>query len=104
MVAGLAAIFVPGVGLVIGGGSLAMALGGALATAGAGAIAGGALGFLKDQGVPDHAISTYNETFAKGGAILAITLPEDVTRPSIDVILNKYNAQNIGEYGYVRTS
>lgn len=98
--AALAAMFIPGIGLVIGGGTLALALAGAAATTAGGAIAGGALGYLKDQGVPEHVVSHYNETFDKGGAILAINLPSDVTRSSVDVILHKYNALNINEYSY----
>ncbi len=98
--AALAALFVPGIGLVIGGGALALALSGAAATAGAGAIAGGALGYLKDQGVNEDSINLYRDTFNKGGAILAVHLPEDVEQTSIDVILTKYNAINISGVNY----
>ena len=98
--AALAAMFIPGIGLVVGGGTLALALAGAAATTAGGAIAGGALGYLKDQGVPEHVVSHYNETLEKGGAVLAISLPDDVSRSSVDVILNKYNALNINEYNH----
>ncbi len=43
----------PGVGLVVGGGALALAIGGALGTTAAGAVAGGMAGYLKDQGVSE---------------------------------------------------
>lgn len=101
--AALAAMFIPGIGLVVGGGTLAMALTGAAAATAGGAMAGGAFGYLKDQGVPDHAIHSYNETFEKGGALLAINLPDDVERASVEVILDKYNAQNVNEYSYAAT-
>jgi hypothetical protein len=101
--AALAAMFIPGVGLVIGGGALALALGGAAASAGAGAIAGGALGYMKDQGVNEESINLYRDTFEKGGAILAVQLPEDVAESSVDVILSKYNALNISGVTYATT-
>jgi hypothetical protein len=100
VVAALAAMFIPGVGLVIGGGALALALGGAAAAAGAGAIAGGALGFMKDQGVNEESINLYRDTFEKGGAILAVQLQDDVEESSVDVILSKYNALNISGVTY----
>src|SRR5688572_15374801 len=51
--AALASMFIPGFGLVMGGGALASALAGLATTTAGGAIAGGATGYLKDQGVPD---------------------------------------------------
>lgn len=100
----LASVFVPGIGLVVGGGALSLALAGVAGATGAGAVAGGVLGYLKDQGVPDQAVAVYHETFQQGGAILAVTLPADVTRTDVVAVLNKYNAQNIGNYGYVTTN
>ncbi len=97
--AALAAVFLPGVGLVLGGGALALALGGAAGATAAGAIAGGALGFLKDQGMPDHAVKTYTDSFEAGGAVLAVSLNEKVTRTEIEAVLSKYNAQNMNTYG-----
>src|SRR5205085_9990716 len=57
VLAALASIFVPGFGLVAGGGALATAIAGAVGTTAAGAIAGGVHGYLKDQGVPEGAIA-----------------------------------------------
>lgn len=94
----LAAMFIPGIGLVVGGGTLALALGGAAATVGAGAIAGGVVGYLKDQGIPEQAISTYQQTYESGGAILAVTRPDTVSVAAVEEILAKYNATNIHEY------
>ena len=48
---GIAALFVPGVGWVLGGGALASAIVGAAAATAAGAAAGGVYGYLKDQGL-----------------------------------------------------
>ena len=100
VLAALAAIFIPGVGLVVGGGALATAIVGAAATTGAGALAGGALGYLKDQGVNEESINLYRDTFNKGGAILAITLPGAFDQTSVDLVLTKYNALNISNVHY----
>jgi hypothetical protein len=65
-VAALASLFIPGVGLVVGGGALAAALGGLAAATGAGAAAGAVTGYLKDQGVEHHVAETYDTTVAGG--------------------------------------
>ena len=96
--AALASVFLPGFGIILGGGALSIALAGAAATAGAGAVAGGAMGFLKDQGVPEHAATTYDTTIQGGGAVMAIGMQGTLTRGEIENILMKYNGQNIGEY------
>src|SRR5688500_11923729 len=70
--AALAALAIPGFGLVLGGGALATAAAGAAGATAAGALAGGVEGFLKDQGVPDDVLTHYNDTFMQGGAILAV--------------------------------
>src|SRR5262249_11262495 len=77
VLAALASIFIPGFGLVAGGGALATAIGGAAAATAGGAIAGGVHGYLKDQGVPEEAITVYTEDYHAGGAILAVTTPSN---------------------------
>jgi hypothetical protein len=101
--AALAAVFLPGIGLVLGGGAIAAALAGAAGATGAGAIAGGAFGYLKDQGVPEEALTVYREAFDHGGAILAVNVPVEVNRADIEAVLAKYGASNIDMYGEVRT-
>jgi len=97
--AALAALFIPGVGLVVGGGALAAALGGVAASAGAGAIAGGVFGYLKDQGMEDEVATRYSDTIEAGGAILAVTVPSgDCTEAEAQQVLNKYGATNFGSY------
>lgn len=66
----------------MGGGALATALAGMVGTIGAGAVAGAVVGYLKDQGVPDEAITVYRDTFDKGGAILAVAVPAEFNRPT----------------------
>ncbi|HEY3782436.1 MAG TPA: hypothetical protein VGL56_15245 [Fimbriimonadaceae bacterium] len=101
ILATLAAVFVPGIGMVIGGGALAAGVLGTAGAAGAGAIAGGVVGYLKDQGVPDDVLTVYHEAFDRGGAILAVALTSDTARSEVEAILAKYGAQNLDAYGEV---
>ncbi len=98
VLAGLASLLVPGFGLVIGGGALAMALtGAAIATAGGG-IAGGVTGFLKDQGIPEEHIAAYDKAVSSGGAIVAVTQSSnEVDTSQIMEVLNKYGAMYIND-------
>lgn len=94
--AALAALFVPGVGLVVGGGALAAALGGIAASAGAGAAAGAVTGYLKDQGMDEHIAGRYGEAISGGGALIALTVPSgEVNEYDARQILSKYGAQNV---------
>lgn len=92
ILAGLAAIFVPGFGLVLGGSALAIAIGGAAGTTVAGAVAGGVTGLLKDQGVPEQAAQNYERHLAGGGALLtASPTDENIDYATIEGIITKYN-------------
>jgi hypothetical protein len=99
VLAGLASLAVPGFGLVLGGGALATALAGAAGATAAGAVAGGVTGYLKDQGMPEHATEAYREHFDSGGAILAVNVPSnDVGAATAEDVLDKYGATNINTY------
>ncbi len=99
--AAIAAITVPGFGLIVGGGALAIALAGIAATAGAGAVAGGVYGFLRDQGMPADEIPAFQSAYEKGGAILTVQLTGRIPRDEIEGILRKYEAGLVVRYGYV---
>ncbi len=99
IVAALAAVFLPGVGLVLGGGALAMAVGAAAGATGAGAIAGGAFGFMKDQGVPEGTLSIYRQTFDRGGAVLAVSIPEGASQYEMEATLAKYDGVGVSAFG-----
>jgi hypothetical protein len=89
--AALAAVFLPGVGLVLGGGALAIAAGGVAGATAAGAVAGGVAGFLKDQGVPDDSIEVYNRVLKSGGAMITVSpTDENITTVTIEAVLAKY--------------
>jgi hypothetical protein len=99
VLAGLASLAVPGFGLVLGGGALATALAGAAAATAAGAVAGGVTGYLKDQGMPEHAAQTYHESFERGGAVLAVSVPSnDVDGVTAQQVLDKYGATNVNAF------
>ncbi len=89
--AALAAVFLPGVGIVLGGGALAIALGGAAGATAAGAIAGAMTGYLKDQGVPSESIEQYNAVLQSGGALVTVSpTDEAIAALDIEAILTKY--------------
>lgn len=89
--AALASVFVPGVGLVLGGGALALAIAGAVGTTAAGAVAGGVNGYLMDQGVPADAVEVYNRVLTGGGALLTVSpTTEHVDPTEIEGLILKY--------------
>lgn len=99
-VAAIASMFLPGVGLITGGGALATALAGAAATTAAGGVVGGVTGYLKDQGVPETHAAKYNEAISGGGAVIAVRAPSDeVSHTEIHEVLSKYGARDFGRYG-----
>lgn len=96
VLAGLASLFVPGVGLVFGGGAFASALAGAAATTAAGAVVGGVTGYLKDQGLPEEVATRYHTSIQQGGAILSLTLPSgNVDEETALQIVSKYGATDV---------
>jgi uncharacterized membrane protein len=68
IVLSLAAMAVPGVGMVVAAGPLLAALGGA----GIGAVAGGLIGALTDFGVPEEDAQYYAEGVRRGDAVVTI--------------------------------
>jgi uncharacterized membrane protein len=64
----LAAMTVPGIGMVVAAGPLLAALGGA----GIGAVAGGLIGALTDVGVPEEEAHYYAEGVRRGDAVVTI--------------------------------
>lgn len=99
ILASLAALTIPGVGLVLGGGALAAALGATALTAGAGAVAGGATGYLKEQGIPAEAADRYHGAVSGGGAVLSLSIPSGkVDQATAEEILAKYGAADVNAY------
>ena len=94
-VAALVTLLIPGVGLVVGGGTLAAAATALAAGTGAGAIAGGVTNVLKNQGLSDEAAARYAGTYEEGGAILAVTVTNPDNRASIEQILRANGAREL---------
>lgn len=106
-IAALASLLIPGIGLVVGGGALAIAIAGAAGATGAGAVAGAVTGYLKDQGVEEHIAKTLATTVQSGGSMFAVQVPSGkVDEQQARSILEKYGADNVHSYvtsgrGYV---
>jgi hypothetical protein len=99
VIAGIASLAIPGVGIVLGGGALATAIGGAVATAGAGAAAGAVTGYLKDQGMDERVAVGYERNLTNGGALVTVTNTSDnVDDLTIREILQKYGATDSNLY------
>jgi len=76
LVAGIVALAIPGVGPLLAIGPLAGAIGGL----GIGAAAGGLIGALKDKGVSEEEAEFYEEGLRRGGAVVAVQVPDDRER------------------------
>lgn len=99
ILAALAALFIPGFGLVGGAGALTVAIGGAAGATGAGALAGAVTGYLKDQGMGERVAAEYGHSLEEGGSLLEVRVPSgDVTEEVARRLLDKYGASNIGCY------
>lgn len=90
--AAVAALTIPGVGLVIGGGALAAGIGATLAAGAAGAISGAVYGSLRDQGVDEHLARAAEKDFDQGAAIVSVTTPSnDVGADVVESTFAKYH-------------
>ena len=107
-VAALASMFIPGLGLIVGGGTLAIALAGVAGSTGAGMIAGAMVGYMKDQGMDNETAHQYAEAISLGKALLSVSVPSGmVDESTVRSILDKYGATHVtnlaatGSGGYV---
>jgi hypothetical protein len=92
VLAGLASLFIPGFGLVVGGSAMATALAAAAGTTAAGAFTGAVEGYLVDQGVPKNVATDYKQALENGSALLSINLPSGkLDRVDAEQIVAKYN-------------
>ena len=98
LIAGLlataAALTIPGVGLILGGGVLAAAFGATAATAVAGAAVGGVTGYLHDMGMSEHAATSVHDRLTEGDYLLTVTV-DPVRYDDIKLLLQKYNAVGV---------
>lgn len=91
VLASLATMFIPGVGWVVGAGSLAATLAAAAGSAGAGAIAGGLYGHMRDVGMPQEASEEFAADYDNEHVIVAVTIAPD-RLPLLREIADKYKA------------
>lgn len=91
--ASLASLAVPGLGNVMGSGTLATALVGALEAAKRGALAGSLAGYLEDLGIAGRIARNTAEALHSGNALLAVDCPSGKLRESeVSEILRPFRA------------
>jgi hypothetical protein len=94
--AAIAAVTLPGIGVILGGGALATALAGVAGATAAGAVAGGSFGYLKDQGVPAESVDFYHNTVKGGGALVSVSVPSgNVKEMEVRDIMSKYASRAV---------
>lgn len=94
ILAGAAALTIPGVGVILAAGPIAGAIGAALATGAAGAAAGGVVGYLVDQGVPEDAANRYATALNRGDILIAVRSPK-LTEEQAELLMSKYGAVEV---------
>ena len=87
LAAGLLALTVPGIGLVLAAGPLALAIAG-------GAIAGGVYGSLMDIGIEERHARAYEERI-RGGHVLLTALVPGLDQQRVRDVLENYDAEDI---------
>ncbi len=90
LLAGAAALTIPGVGMVLAAGPLWAAFGAALGTTAAGAVAGGVTGYLRDMGVEGGVADLHHEALTAGGTLVTVHLDENDDTASVAALLAKY--------------
>ncbi len=93
---GLAALAIPGVGLVAGAGALVAGL--AAATGAAGGLAGGVFGYLADLGLPADHVKLLSEQWKTGGVILSVQDNGVLGEQELLQVLRKYGATSAVAY------
>ena len=89
VLAGLAAVTIPGIGLVA-------AIGPIIASAVLGAVAGGLIGSLVDAGVPAEQAEHYAEGVRRGGTLVAVATHDADASRAVE-ILSRHNPVNLNE-------
>lgn len=90
VLAGLAALTVPGVGPVLAAGPLWLALTGAAGATAAGAVAGGIAGYLEDQGVPSETAIRHADALRTGSVVVTVHLHPNDNASLLSATLAKY--------------
>src|SRR3982751_6408840 len=91
LVAGAAALTIPGIGPFIAAGPIAAALAGA----GIGAAAGGAIGALVHLGVPEEEAHYYAEGVRRGGTLITVNASTDEMATCAAMVMKNHGAADI---------
>lgn len=89
LLAGLGAIAIPGVGLLIAGPLAGLALGAAT-----GAVAGGLIGGLLGLGIPEEEAHVYAESIRRGSVMVTVHT-DDARAEAAEAIMQRHNAVDI---------
>lgn len=92
ILAGLGALFIPGIGPIVAAGPII----GALAGAGIGVASGGVLGGLVGLGVSKDEAEYYAEAIRRGGTLVTVQA-EDSRVPLATEIMNRYNPAEVDQ-------
>lgn len=93
LVLGLAALAVPGIGLIVAVGPLAAALTGA----GIGAATGGLMGALSHMGVPEDEANLYAESIRRGAALVTVRSDNEEELEKARSILSRHDVVDVEE-------
>src|ERR1700730_18327255 len=88
---GLASLTIPGLGLFLVGGPLAVALGDAIAGGAVGAVAGALIGMR----IPDHQAKQYEESLSHGAAIVSVHVQSEKELESAMQVLADAGAEDL---------
>lgn len=99
LLAGAAALLIPGVGPVIAAGPVAAAIAALASGAAVGTTAGALMGLFQDEGIPSDRVDTYRAAFEAGKAIVIIkpkTEGDDISEMNLArSIINRHNPEMV---------
>lgn len=99
LLVGLGTLAIPGIGPVLGAGTLATALGSTALGAGLGAAAGGLVGALVGAGIPEEHADVYAESVRRGSALVLVRTDDHDSSMRAANIMNRHNAIDVDERG-----
>jgi hypothetical protein len=99
LLVGLGAMTIPGIGPVIGAGTLVTTLGTTALGAGLGAAAGGLVGAMVGAGIPEQDANVYAEGVRRGGVMVMSQTDNDAELNAATDIMRRHNVVDIDRRG-----
>jgi len=99
LLVGLGAMTIPGIGPLIGAGTLATTLGITALGAGFGAATGGLVGVLVGAGIPEETAQIYTEGVLRGGALVMVNTATDAETERAAEVMQRHNVASIEAHG-----